>query len=150
MSLSTSLFKNGVEFSKAKQTFLEVGCVGCHYLNGYNDVKPIGPHLNNLPAKVSADWAFRWIKNPRDYNTQTRMPNFKFNNDQSEAITAYLFKIGKESEFKSNFANGTYKGGNATEGMKILKLSAVNLVMLLEKIQKLEKHAERVTTLLLS
>ena len=113
--------KNGVEFSKAKQTFLEVGCVGCHYLNGYNDVKPIGPHLNSLPAKVSVDWAFRWIKNPRDYNTQTRMPNFKFNNDQSEAITAYLFKIGKESEFKSNFANGTYKGGNATEGMKIFE-----------------------------
>ena len=111
--------KDGVDFSKAKQTFLESGCVGCHFLNGYNDVKPIGPHLNSLSKKVSADWTFRWIKNPKDYNSHTRMPKFEFSNEQAEAITAYLFDISKESDYKPN--GGTFSGGDAAEGKKIFE-----------------------------
>lgn len=113
--------KDGVNFSKAKQTFLESGCVGCHYLNGYNDVKKIGPHLNLLAKKVSPEWTYRWIKNPTSYNAHTRMPNFKFSDDQSEAITAFLFDLSKQTDFSFTNQSGSYVGGSASEGEKIFE-----------------------------
>src|ERR1041385_5372016 len=104
----------GDRINKAKQTLVESGCFGCHEIKGYTQVPKIGPELNQLVAKTKPDWVFRWVRNPKDYNPHTRMPNFRFNDDQAEAITAYLWSVGKESEYRPK--KGISAGGDAERG----------------------------------
>jgi mono/diheme cytochrome c family protein len=106
--------KHAEPLNKAKLLLAESGCYGCHEIKGFVDLPKIGPELNQLTAKASPDWLFRWIRNPKDYNPNTRMPNFRFSDDEAEAITAYLWKIGNENQSKS--AKGAFVGGSAERG----------------------------------
>ena len=108
--------KGAPYFSKSKQTLLESGCFGCHEISGYTNLPKIGPQLNALPAKAKPEWVYRWIRNPKEYNPHTRMPNFRLSEDEAEAVTAYLFSVGKESTFKLDHAPGAYAGGSAARG----------------------------------
>ena len=40
--------------------------------------------------KVSGEWLFGWLKNPRAYNPDTRMPSLRLTDGEAEDITAYL------------------------------------------------------------
>ncbi len=118
---SETILKFAPRLVKAKQLLIESGCFGCHDIKGYNDFQKIGPELNDLAAKVKPEWIFRWIKNPKNYNPHTRMPNFKFTDEQAEAVTIYLMDVGKKSEFKSAFAKGFYQGGSAAKGKELVE-----------------------------
>ncbi|MEE9288451.1 MAG: c-type cytochrome [Bacteroidota bacterium] len=107
--------------NKAKMLLAESGCSGCHNIKGFNDLQPIGPELNNLNAKVGPEWLFRWIKNPEDYNRHTRMPNFRFDDEQSEAVTAYLVSVGRETKYRPAYRPGFYRGGNARRGEELAR-----------------------------
>jgi mono/diheme cytochrome c family protein len=101
-------------FSAAKRIMIESGCFGCHEIKGYTEMPKIGPELARVNAKTSPEWIFRWVRNPRDYNPRTRMPNFKFNDDQAEAVTAYLVDASRKTGF--DVPKGTASGGNAQRG----------------------------------
>jgi cbb3-type cytochrome oxidase cytochrome c subunit len=89
---------------------VKFGCTGCHTIGGegsfgpdLTDARQVGPNLQHLGAKVSREWALRWIRNPHAFRPDTRMPRFYevTNNsapdDQAKvdaevhAITHYLF-----------------------------------------------------------
>ncbi|HTP13747.1 MAG TPA: cytochrome c, partial [Bacteroidota bacterium] len=118
---SESILKDAKPFTRAKQLVAESGCFGCHDINGFADLTRIGPSLNSLPSKVKPGWIYDWVKNPKEYNPHTRMPNFKLTGDQAEAVTAYLEKIGDESAFKPVSPHGSYAGGNAAEGKNVFE-----------------------------
>ncbi|HLX13034.1 MAG TPA: cytochrome c, partial [Bacteroidota bacterium] len=108
----------GDKFNHAKQILEESGCFGCHEIKGFNDLNKIGPEISQVGAKTSSDWIFRWVRNPKDYNPHTRMPNFRFTDDQAEAITAYLEKISNDSPFPVE--KGISAGGNAEHGKELI------------------------------
>ena len=116
-----TLLKHAPPFTKAKQIVLESACFACHEIKGYTDMPKIGPPLNTLPAKVKADWLFRWVRNPKEYNPHTRMPTFKLTNEEAEAITAYLMKIGREPSFQFVRARGSFAGGSPARGKQIFE-----------------------------
>lgn len=109
------------EFSKAKRLMMEAGCHGCHEIKGYTDLPKIGPQLNHLAFKTSPTWVYRWVKNPKDYNPHTRMPNFKFTDTEAEAVTAYLMDVSSKSGFTFASAKGAYAGGNAQRGKALFE-----------------------------
>ena len=115
------VLKSATPFTKAKQIVYESGCFGCHEIKGYTDVPRIGPPLNDLTAKTTPAWIFSWVKNPKDYNPHTRMPNFEFTDEDAEAITAYLVKIGNESEYRTMRPKGSFAGGSATAGKRLFE-----------------------------
>ncbi|MBI4546975.1 MAG: c-type cytochrome, partial [Ignavibacteriae bacterium] len=108
----------GERFNQAKQILAESGCFGCHEIKGFTDMPKIGPELNQLPAKAKPEWLFRWVRNPKDYNPHTRMPNFRFSDYQAEAITAYLWNVGKEATY--NPQKGVSVGGNSERGKTLV------------------------------
>jgi len=110
--------KNAKPFNKSRQLLIEQGCFGCHEVKGYNDMMKIGPELNQLSAKTTPEWLFRWVRNPKDYNPHTRMPNFKFSADSAEAITAYLMDLSKENTFQT--AKNAFVGGSAERGKQVV------------------------------
>jgi len=77
-----------------KKLVEDLGCLGCHQINGAGN--PFAPDLSRVASKVHDDWLFGWIKNPQEYLPQTRMPNFRLNDEQAAHITAYLMTRGEK------------------------------------------------------
>ena len=106
-------------YSSARRTVIESGCFGCHEIKGYTDLGRIGPELGRIAYKTDPQWIFRWVRNPKDYNPHTRMPNFRFSDDQAEAITAYLVEVSGRAPFP--IAHGASAGGNAAKGKELVE-----------------------------
>lgn len=85
------------------------GCTGCHKISGLEEVPKAGPSLAALEGKITPEWTFRWLKNPKAFRPTTRMPRFfdlentsepydlERNNVEAEAIVSYLFDVSKRS-----------------------------------------------------
>lgn len=111
--------KGASTLSLAKTTIFDLGCYGCHDITGFTDLPKQAPDLNNLKVKVKPAWVFQWIKNPSMWNSHTRMPNFKLTDQETEAITAYLFNIKKENTYTPT--KGRYVPGSVESGKKIVE-----------------------------
>jgi cbb3-type cytochrome oxidase cytochrome c subunit len=85
-----------------------VGCFGCHKTENFELRSPdrpdgerkTGPALDRIADKVTREWAYHWIANPRDFRPSTRMPRIfghvntaEFGDDdvQVGAVVEYLF-----------------------------------------------------------
>jgi len=79
--------------TQGRRNFEELGCHGCHLVRGYENYPKVGPDLSRVGDKVTADWMFQWIKNPRTFRVETRMPNFLLSDENVEAIVAYLMSV---------------------------------------------------------
>lgn len=76
--------------SLGRRLFETYGCLGCHNVEGYVKVPNIGPPLEKIHTKVEPGWLLRWILDPKAYLPKTKMPNFRFSEEQARAIRAYL------------------------------------------------------------
>ena len=56
------------------------------------DVKKVGPNLKDVRLKLNKNWIPVWLKKPTDFRPTTRMPNFRLNDGQIRAISAYLWQ----------------------------------------------------------
>ncbi len=80
------------------------GCNGCHVSGNWKETGKSGPDLRKLHEKSHPDWVSKWIKNPRSFRYNTRMPHIfeqanqekpniaKRNITEIASITHYLFK----------------------------------------------------------
>src|SRR4029453_14099437 len=55
-----------------------------------------GPNLDGTGTKVNAGWLFAWVKNPKGYWHQTRMPNLRLSDKEAADVTAYLMSLKKD------------------------------------------------------
>ena len=55
-----------------------LGCWGCHRIEGLEKQKlpRVGPSLEKVSAKVSKEWATRWVMDPASFRRSTKMPTF--------------------------------------------------------------------------
>ncbi len=79
-----------------ERLFEQVGCVGCHLVEGYGDLPKVGPYLRRVSAKVDADWLVNWVEQPHRYRPRTKMPNFYFSRDEAEAVAGYILSASQE------------------------------------------------------
>jgi mono/diheme cytochrome c family protein len=56
------------------------------------DVKKIGPNLKDARLKLNKNWIPVWLKKPTDFRPTTKMPNFRLNDEQIKAISAYIWQ----------------------------------------------------------
>jgi len=89
---------------KGRQVLAELNCVGCHKLQGIERPAMLGPDLSSIGTKVSREWVYKWLKEPRTivdkdgnvtvngYETEEepRMPKFRLSETELRALTAYL------------------------------------------------------------
>ena len=73
----------------------ETGCLGCHTM-GDTSVNDHGPELVYLGSKVQDDWLYSWLKNPKHYSPETRMPNLRLTDEEAAHMTAYLLEDRNE------------------------------------------------------
>ncbi len=115
--------KDGGRFNKGKQILLESGCYGCHEIKGFANLPKIGPDLKNLSSKLDPQWLFRWIRNPKEYNPHTRMPDFRLNDAQSEAVAAFVMNAGTgDGSREGRKSSGTVsRGGDPASGKELVE-----------------------------
>ncbi|MEW6512263.1 MAG: c-type cytochrome [Bacteroidota bacterium] len=106
-------------FSSAKRLMIESGCFGCHEIAGYTDLPKIGPELGRIGHKTTPEWIFRWVRNPKEYNSHTRMPNFRFTDEQAAAVTAFLWSLSSREPF--TLQRGAVAGGDPIAGRKVFE-----------------------------
>ncbi|MDE0638327.1 MAG: c-type cytochrome [Candidatus Poribacteria bacterium] len=66
--------------TKGMALFEDLGCHGCHAVEGYSaldKIQKVGPSLEKVGSKVKdIAWLENWIKKPEAYLPNTTMPNF--------------------------------------------------------------------------
>jgi mono/diheme cytochrome c family protein/uncharacterized coiled-coil protein SlyX len=92
-------YKGGVA-ERGKELVGTIGCKGCHVVG--DDLRmrtergtsyDIAPELSWVGGKVNPDWLFDWLKNPRHFHPNTRMPNLRLSDGEARDIVAYLTSL---------------------------------------------------------
>ncbi|MBI4837954.1 MAG: c-type cytochrome [Nitrospirae bacterium] len=94
MKLPLSANLAGAEkFFEGWKIFREYNCTGCHKLKKYERPVRIGPALSSISKKVSRKWLIGWLKNPKDYLPDAKMPAFKLSDEKIGYIADYLMSL---------------------------------------------------------
>jgi cbb3-type cytochrome oxidase cytochrome c subunit len=119
-----------------------LGCWGCHRIDGLEHLPKVGPSLEKVASKVLTEWAKRWITNPAAFRGNTKMPTFfyqenfvevsgskppteaqkKMNQDgrvendtMVNAIVAYLVEHSRPSQVPPVAGNGRQRPRSSAE-----------------------------------
>jgi cytochrome c551/c552 len=55
-------------------------------------MKKIGPDLKEVRAKIRSEWIPVWLTNPHAWRPTTKMPRFRLDREDVEAISAYIWQ----------------------------------------------------------
>lgn len=102
--------------TKGISLFVDLGCNGCHLIKGYENLHKIGPNLNKVASKVKKEWIVDWIKNPKEYMPNSRMPHFNLKDDEVVAVASFLLSNSRNFEHKLKHS---LVSGNAENGKKL-------------------------------
>ena len=82
----------------------EAFCSSCHAVqNAAGNLVGgnLGPELTRVGSKVKTEWLAAWLRNPKAYDPDTKMPRFRFDNKQIGLLMGFLG--GKtDSDFAGN------------------------------------------------
>jgi len=79
------------------------------------DMKKVGPNLKDARLKLNPNWIPVWLKKPSDFRATTKMPNFRLNDDQINAISAYLWQSALTDSLPR------HKPGNVAHGKELFE-----------------------------
>jgi mono/diheme cytochrome c family protein len=79
-------------FDKGKIIFRQSRCSICHPAqNKGGAFKNIyAPDLTKVGSKVRIEWLKKWLKKPQEYFPKTRMPRFRFTDEEIGALSEYI------------------------------------------------------------
>ena len=91
----------GKRINVARSLFMENGCNGCHLTKGFEKLPKVGPDLRHVSSKVTKEWAFKWVQNPKAFRPTTRMPRYfgNSNNNSPQDVDRSNVEIRAMVEF---------------------------------------------------
>ncbi len=100
------------DIARGRQLVQEVGCLACHVIDEkLTDLKPTkeirayldrteyqrarsqGPQLGGTGSKTSVNWLYAWLKDPKKYHPETKMPNLRLSDQEAADIASYLASL---------------------------------------------------------
>jgi mono/diheme cytochrome c family protein len=92
------------QLTRGRELIGSLNCQGCHRLPGIERPQMLGPDLSSIGTKVSREWIYKWLKEPRTivdkdgnvvvngYETEDepRMPKFRLAEEELRGLSAYL------------------------------------------------------------
>ena len=98
---------------RGKEWIGKYGCTGCHDIEGVEDRGEIGLDLSNIGEihisrldfgeirvapedRTVPNWLYNKMKNPRLFKKGLKMPDFRFRDEEAEAVTTYLLSLRSE------------------------------------------------------
>ncbi len=84
---------------RGEKVIKEIGCTGCHTVAGIS-ANNFGPELSGLGSKVKKEWLYTWIKDPKHFSKDTRMPNLRVSDEDAADIVSFLMSQ-KNTDFEA-------------------------------------------------
>jgi len=56
-----------------------------------------GPSLLDAGNRLRPEWVYQWLKNPKAFAPQGRMPLYRFDEDTLKQLTQYLMSHKKDN-----------------------------------------------------
>jgi len=81
----------------------------------FQDMKKVGPNLKDVRLKLNRNWIPVWLKKPSDFRATTKMPNFRLNEEQIKAISAYIWQSALTDPLPK------HKPGSASHGKELFE-----------------------------
>jgi ubiquinol-cytochrome c reductase cytochrome b subunit len=85
----TSIEKSG------EQLYTKLHCAYCHKINGVGGM--IGPELTTVGSFRTGDWMISHFRNPQAVAPGFKMPVIELNEDELNALAAYMLRLRKEA-----------------------------------------------------
>jgi cytochrome c2 len=92
--------------TRGREVFRLSGCLACHNVAPFTeearaetldpaeqlrDTNEHGPNLRGVATKVNPEWLYAWIRDPKAYWAETRMPDLRLSEQDAADIVAYVF-----------------------------------------------------------
>lgn len=115
---SQSFIAEAPQLNRGRVLFERAGCYGCHKVQGLEGLRKAGPDLTHIGDKVTPEWAFKWVKDPKAFRPTTKMPKFfdltntsspedrVRNNVEARAMVSYLFSKTEKIDYEPAKASG--------------------------------------------
>lgn len=95
--------KEAPQLARGRELLTHLNCQGCHKLNNL-DRPTLGPDLSSVGYKVTREWIYKWLKEPRtildkdgnvtvngyENEDEPRMPKFRLKEEEIRALSAFL------------------------------------------------------------
>jgi mono/diheme cytochrome c family protein len=95
--------KETPQLKHGRELLARLNCQGCHKLNNL-DRPMLGSDLSSVGYKVSREWIYKWLKEPRtvldkdgnvtvngyESGDESRMPKFRLKEEEIKALSAFL------------------------------------------------------------
>jgi nitric oxide reductase subunit C len=95
--------KETPQLVRGRELLTHLNCQGCHKLRTLEQ-PTLGPDLSSLGYKVSREWIYKWLKEPRtildkdgnvtvngyENEDEPRMPKFRLKEEEIKALSAFL------------------------------------------------------------
>lgn len=87
---------------RGRELIVRFNCTGCHKLQDIDRPDMLGPDLTNVGTKVSRQWIYKWLKEPRTITDDNgnvtvdgvaenpRMPKFRLSEQELLELSAFL------------------------------------------------------------
>jgi cytochrome c551/c552 len=79
------------------------------------EVKKVGPSLKEVKMKLRKEWIPVWIENPQSFRPGAKMPRFRLQKDEIQAISAFIWQTGVSGPIEKATA------GNPTNGKELFE-----------------------------
>jgi mono/diheme cytochrome c family protein len=129
----------------------ERGCYGCHLAdpNAQRDLtgtyRQFGPNLAGVGAKVSRDWIYNWIRDPKRWSPETKMPNLRLTPEDALDIAEHLATLKAPPKFNEVALPKTDE--KTLENMALyFQMSTKTLFDAKAELAKMDVHAREVYT----
>ncbi len=90
---------------KGKAIWRQSRCNICHTTNGKggNHTEIHAPDLSKVGSKVTREWLFNWIKDPKKYFPETKMPRYRFSDQELAALVEYIVSEFQDWDFEPEY-----------------------------------------------
>ncbi len=93
MAYSATSSGSASDSSAGAVLYGESFCASCHATQneaGNLVGGDLGPELTNVGTKVKPGWLMAWLKDPHTYDPTTKMPQYRWTDQQLQTLTAYV------------------------------------------------------------
>jgi len=77
--------------------------------------KKVGPSLKEVRMKINRDWIPVWLKNTHDFRPTTKMPMFRLQDDEIQAIAAFIWQSAVTGTLQKHPTGDAARGKTAFE-----------------------------------
>ncbi|MGH7854615.1 MAG: c-type cytochrome [Candidatus Binatia bacterium] len=113
--------------ARGKQLVETIGCKGCHGFADGEFSTPLGkekdlvPNLKDIAAKTGPQWIYHWVKDPRGFAPDTRMPSLRLSDEEAGAITTYLMTLGSKTDQMAGIEEKLADPANIKRGESLVR-----------------------------